>query len=281
MIEIAPNIYVSTEYPGVNVGFIAVSGGAIAVDAPTLPGDARAWRKEVVETAGGPILYLVLTDAHPDRLLSAGLLEAPVVAAQGAQDRISAYTDGFWRTVVDAWIRCCPEAGDDLGNVSASVVPEIMFTDRLTLCKGSSGVTVERVDGCSAESAWIHLGEPGVLFAGDTVVVGTHPYLSTVQDSGAWLGKLKTLRRPRFSETAIVPGRGPVSDQSATSPLSDYLALLRRRARSLQRGSGARADRVAAVAELLSQFPVPDDERDIAQRRVRAGLDRVCEEIAE
>jgi hypothetical protein len=51
MKKIASNIYVSTEYPGVNVGFIVMPEGAVAVDAPTLPRDARAWRRKVLKTA--------------------------------------------------------------------------------------------------------------------------------------------------------------------------------------------------------------------------------------
>ena len=37
-------------------------------------------------------------------------------------------------------------------------------------------------------------------------------------------------------------------------------------------------DKAAAVAELLSFFPVSDDEPELVQRRVKAGLDRLCEE---
>ena len=74
MKEIAPNVYASTEYPGVNVGLIVMPKGAIAVDAPILPQDARAWRQQIAETARVPLLYVVLTDGHPDRLLSAGIL---------------------------------------------------------------------------------------------------------------------------------------------------------------------------------------------------------------
>ena len=276
MKQIARNIYASTEYPGVNVGFIVVPAGAIAVDVPTLPQDARAWRRQILETAGGPILYVVLTDVHPDRLLSAGLLEAPIVAAWPAYDRASAYTDGFWRGVFESWARRCPEAADDVAK-AAITLPEIMLTSRLTLHKGGRDVTVEHIGGGAPESAWIYLREPNVLFAGDTLVVETHPFLAATSDAKAWLNTLKSLRRKRFSKTIIVPGRGPLCDQSATLPLSEYIALVRRRTRSLQTGGHARADKAAMVAELLSFFPVPDEERDLVQRRVKAGLDRLCE----
>jgi glyoxylase-like metal-dependent hydrolase (beta-lactamase superfamily II) len=280
MKEIAPNIYVSTEYPGVNVGFVVLPKGAVAVDAPTLPRDALAWRKQIVKKAGGPILYVVLTDAHPDRVLSVALLEAPVVAARAAYERASAYTDGFRRGVVESWARRYPDAADDLAKVPLAL-PEVMFSESLALHKGGEDVTVQRVDGCSPGSSWIHFEERDVLFAGDTLVVDTHPFMEATLDTKAWLNTLKSLRRPRYSDTIIVPGRGPVGDQSATSPLSEYIALARRRARSLQAGGRARVDKAAAVNDLLAYFPATGDEIDSVQRRVKAGLDKLCEQLKE
>lgn len=280
MKKIAPNIYVSTQYPGVNVGFVVLPEGAVAVDAPTLPQDALAWRKQIVKIAKGPILYVVLTDAHPDRMLSVGLLEAPIVAARAAYERASACTEGFRRGVVEGWARRYPAAADDLARVPLAL-PEIMFTESLVLHKGGEDVTIRRADGCSPGSSWIHFQERDVLFAGDTVVVDMHPFMEAAVDTKAWLNTLKSLRRTRYSKTTIIPGRGAVCDQSATHSLSEYVALARRRARSLLGGGQARMDKAAAVAELLAYFPVAGDEHDLVQRRVKAGLDRLCEQLKE
>jgi glyoxylase-like metal-dependent hydrolase (beta-lactamase superfamily II) len=277
MKEIASNVYASTELAGVNVGFIVGPEGAIAVDAPVLPQDTRAWWQQVVQIAGGPILYVVLTDAHPDRLLSAGLLEAPIVAARATYDQAAAYTEGFWRGVVEGWARRFPEAADDMSGVSV-VLPEVMFSSGLTLHKGGMDVTVRQVDGAAPGSAWVYLPEQDVLFAGDTVVAESHPFLHAAPDTKAWLNTLTALRRARFSKTTIVPGRGPLCDQAASRPLSEYIALARRRVRSLH-AAGARADVGELVAEMLPLFPVPDDERELVPRRIKAGLDRLYEEL--
>jgi glyoxylase-like metal-dependent hydrolase (beta-lactamase superfamily II) len=278
MKKIAPDIYASTEYPGTNVGFIAMPEGAIALDAPTLPRDARAWRQQIVETAEGPILYTVLTDAHPDRLLSAGLLGAPIVAARAAYDRASQYTEGFWRSIVEVWVRRYPEVGDDLSTPSI-VLPEIMFSSGLTLHKGGVDVTVRHVDGAAPGSAWVYLPEQDVLFAGDTLVVGRHPFMYAAPDTRAWLDTLTALRRARFSRTTIVPGRGPLCDQAASRPLSEYIALARRRVRSLHTAKQVRVDMADLLAEMLPLLPVPGDERELVSRRIKAGLERVYEEL--
>lgn len=280
MERIAADTYVSTDYSGVTVGFIAGPRGAVAVDAPLLPSDARAWREEVTEVAGVPIVYVVLTDVHPDRLYSAGLLGAPIVTAREGYERAAAYSEGFWRTAIEAWSQRFPEAADDLADVSVRL-PEVLFTDRVTLRKGGADVMVERAAAGTPESAWIHLRERDVLFVGDTVVRGVHPFLSAATDTRAWLKTLRTLRRERFSGIKLVPGRGSVCGPSATRPVSDYIALVRRRARSMHIREYSRAEKTAVVAELMEQFPVPEGERESVQRRVRAGLDRVYEELAE
>ena len=90
---------------------------------------------------------------------------------------------------------------------------------------------------------------------------------------------LRLLRRKWRETTIIVPGRGALCDRSATRALSDYIALARRRVRSLHTAGRARADVSTLVSEILEQFPVSDDSRDLVQRRVKSGLDHLYEEL--
>jgi glyoxylase-like metal-dependent hydrolase (beta-lactamase superfamily II) len=236
----------------------------------------------VMLVPGGERFSRLLTDAHPDRLLSAGILsgsgEAPIVASRAAFDRASAYTDGFWRGVVESWARRFPEVANDLTGMRG-VLPEILFTQDLTLHSGEMGVTVRCVPGSAPGSAWVRLPEQDVLFTGDTLVVDIPPIMSATPDTKAWLNTLTSLRRSTFSETILVPGRGPLCDQSATLPLSEYIALARRRVRSLHTAGQARPGMAAVMAEMLSLFSIPEDRYDSAQRRVKAGLDRLYEEL--
>jgi glyoxylase-like metal-dependent hydrolase (beta-lactamase superfamily II) len=280
MKEIAPNIYVSTDYAGVNVGAIVLPQGVIAVDAPALPQDARAWRDLLLEATGLPLLYVVLMDGHADRLLSAGLLEVPIVAVRAAYERASGYTDGFWRSVVEGWVRRHPDAADDLVGTRGAL-PEITFTNDLTLHKAGCDLTIQQVPGSAPGSAWIHLSEQDVLFVGDTVVIDRPPFLASVPDSKALLGTLSMLRRTRYEKTVIVSGRGPICGQDDTKAISQYLALARRRMRSLYATGQTRPDLAPAVAEMMSFFSIPVKELDLVQRQVKAGLDRLYEELRE
>lgn len=281
MYNITPNVYVSTDRPGVNAGCVVLPEGIVAIDAPTLPADAQLWREQL-EGLGKPILYLVLTDGDPDRLLGAGIVsgdgEIPVVATRATYVQISTYSENFWRTVIEGWAHRYSHTADTWA-ISSPVLPEIMFTHSLTLCKGGGEVRVEQIAGAAPGSAWVYFPEEDVLFAGDTVVVDAPPIMGATPDSKAWLETLARLAHPRFSKTRIVPGRGPICDQSAVAALSDYLAWARQRVRSLEANEQGRVDYIPLIAELLSPFKIAEPELEAMQRRVKAGLEHLLEEV--
>ncbi len=279
MKHIAPNIYVSTDYPCVNVGCVVGAEGVVALDAPTLPGDALDWRRRVETLTEKPIVYTALTDGHPHRLLCAGLLGAPIVASRAAYQRAVGYTRGFWRNQIRRLIRDHPEEEAAFKGLEP-VLPEILFNDSVTLHKGEAQVTIERINGAAPGSAWIDLREEDLLFLGDTLVVGRPPVMAETPDTRAWLDLLTELRRPRFADVTLVPGRGPLADPTATEPLSEYIRVARRRIRSLHRTGRPAQDVTDFVGELLSLFPLSEEERHRFPRRVRNGLKRVYEELA-
>jgi glyoxylase-like metal-dependent hydrolase (beta-lactamase superfamily II) len=276
---IAPNIYVSTTFRYVNVGCVVGPTGVVALDAPTLPQDALAWRRQISQLTDQPVVYTLLTDAHPHRLLCAGLLMAPIVSSRTAYEQAAEYTRGFWRSVIRRLKRYHPEEEEALRDLDP-VLPEILFSDTLMLHKAGMDVTFERVEGSAPGSAWIKPGDADVLFAGDTLVVGRPPVMDETPDTKAWLDTLTWLRRPLFAGTKLVPGRGPLSDQSATHLLSEYIRVARRRVRSLHRDGRPRDEVAGCVNDLLSIFALSDTERDQFRRRVRNGLKRVYDELA-
>lgn len=278
MKQIAPNVYVSTEYHYVNVGCVVGPKGVVSIDAPTLPKDALDWRRQILELEAGPIVYTALTDTHPHRLLCAGLLEAPVVTSRPAYELAAEYSRGFWRNTVRRLRRHHPDQETTLKSVEP-VLPEILFSQTLTLYKGGANVTIERVEGAAPGSAWVDLRDEGVLFAGDTVVVGRPPVIDETPNTKAWLDTLSALRRSRFADVKFVPGRGVVTDQNATEPLSEYIRVVRRRVRSLHRAGRSRDDVTEFTDELLSLFSLSDAERNRFRRRVRNGLKRVYDEL--
>ncbi len=279
MKEIAPNVYVSTEYPYVNVACVVGPEGVVALDAPTLPENAVDWRERIGAVTGKPIVYTALTDAHPHRLLCAGLLEAPIVASRAAYQLAVDYTQGFWRNVIRRLSREHPEQEPALMDMEI-VLPEILFGQALTLHKGGVDVTIERVEGAAPGSAWVELPDREVVFVGDTLVVGRPPVMDETPDTRAWLHTLTELRRPRYAGFTLVPGRGPLSDQAGTESLSEYIRVTRRRMRSLHRHEEPTEEPADFSAELLSLFELSEDDRRRFRRRVENGLKRVHAELS-
>ncbi len=275
--EITPNVYVSTVYPGINVGFVLTDGGPVAVDAPLLPADAQVWRERVREIAGRPIRYTILTDHRPERVLGAGLLGAPVIAGRGTFDYFRTVGEEYGQAAIEEWSGQHPDAASGLEKLKPPV-PEITLSGRLTL-HSSPHIIVDVIAGAGPGSLWVRLPQARVLFAGDTVVVGTHPFLGDAPDTRAWLSTLVDLRRSYFPINVIVPGRGPVSAKAETRPLSEYMQLVRRRIRSFHVSGRARSDLDSLVPEFLPLFPVGDEEEERVQRRIGDGLERVYEEL--
>ena len=278
MKQIAPNVYVSTEYHYVNVGCVVGPKGVVSIDAPTLPEDVLDWRRQILELGAGPIVYTALTDTHPHRLLCAGLLEAPLVASRAAYELAAEYSRGFWRNTVRRLRRHHPEQETALKSMEP-MLPEILFSHTLTLHKGGANVTIEKSEGAAPGSACIELQDKNVLFTGDTLVVGRPPVMNETPDTKAWLNTLSTLRRSRYADVTFVPGRGAVTDQTATEALSEYIRVARRRVRSLHRADRPRDDVTEFTNELLSLFSLSDAERNRFRRRVRNGLKHVYDEL--
>lgn len=276
--EIASGVYVSSFYPGINVGLIVTDGGAVAVDAPPLPADAQSWREWILATTGGPIRYVLLTDPHPDRLVGVGWLGAPVIAGGFVFRQLREGGESWWHSLLEEWAQNQP-GGVEI-EPAPQVLPEIIVNGSVTL-HSTVPVVVELVAGATPGSIWVRLPQQAVVFAGDTVVVGRHPLLSAAPDTRAWLETLVELRRSRSPVRLIVPGRGPLARKEDTRELSEYIQRVRRRVRAVRTAGGRRSDLARLVPEFLSLFPVEKSLQERAWREVQAGLERVFEELAQ
>lgn len=275
--RLTPNVYVTTVYPHINLGLILTDEGPIAVDAPLLPQDARAWRRQIVDVAGRAVHYTLLTDHRPERALGASILGAPVVAGRGTF-RMLKNKEAYLQSAIGQWAPEQPELAAELERVEVAL-PQIAAAGQ-TILQGTPEVSVESVAGPAPGSVWVRVeDEERVLFAGDTFSVGVHPFLEEAPDTRAWLETLVYIRRSYFPADILIPGRGPVSDKAATYPLSEYIQLARRRIRSLHIADGSRSDVDELVPEFMTLFPLPDERQEMVRRRIRAGLERVYEEL--
>jgi len=279
MEEIAPGVYVSSVYPGINVGLVVTGRWVVAVDAPPFPSDHQAWRK-AARAIGRPIRYLILTDDHPDRLLGALWVGVPIIAGRGTWQRIRERGENLPQALVEDWNhRYAPQGRSILSpETERFPLPEIVVDGRVTL-EDEIPVTVEAVSGPSAGSVWVWLPTQAVLFTGD-VVLPSHPLLSEATSPTHWLEALTRLEEGTPPARTVVPGRGPLGGPEVARPLAGYLRHVRQRLQAAMAG-GRRPDLTALAEELLPLLPSPDRDRERLLPQIRAGLEHWLEELAE
>lgn len=310
MEKIGANIFVETVYPGVNVGCILTGDGAICVDTPLLPGEAQRWRARIRSLGAETVRFVVYTNGQQERILGTQYFvfdeEAPpapepspvrevsrthqllfprsaapvtpdrrrnvqkgaVVAHSLAWDLVKEHcTDNFKQSMVDAFADRDPDMED-----LEVILPQITFDEQLKLYAGS---VTARLLAAAKGLAWVWLPERQVVFAGDTVVVGTHPPLE-IADVRDWMAALERLRQePQFQEAVVVPGRGPLCDISATEPVMEYLNVALEGTREVYQAGRPKAELNVLAAELLPFFPVADGQRERVQRQIKLGLDEM------
>jgi cyclase len=273
MKEIAPGIYVHSGYEGANVGCILTDVGAIVVDTPLIPADGKAWAAEVAGVAER-VLFVFNTDHHRAHIIGNQYFDAPVIAHEMAWKEMSNYRDAFIERTKNIFKRQ-PEIVAQFDEVVIKK-PEITFTGQLIVKKGGREVYFVRLGGHTPATSGVWLPRERVLFTGDVVVVGEHPSLGQ-SNSKEWLEVLTRLRK--MSLAALVPGHGPLCDVEATQPISDYIRLLRSKVRNQFKSGRSKSEAAVVISQMIDHFPYRPGDRSFVEKRIRAGVSRVYDEI--
>lgn|SRR5574341_2548114 len=276
MKEVARGVYVESEYALVTVAAILTREGWVCIDTPPYPRDAQAWRDALRAIRDRPVLYVISTDNHRDRILGNAWFEAPVVAHASAVEAIANLRGAFLAMAAEEM----SASGNELMEIASLkiVVPQVSFTDTLYLVCGEREIVISHRPSASASSLWVTLNDERLLFAGDSVIAGQHPYINDGY-SKAWLNTLRSLRQERLADWKIIPGRGTLNTIADTEPLSEYLRVARRRVTSLARAGRPRAEVSGLMSEFLPHFPFKASQREEVQRRIKIGLEAIYEEL--
>jgi cyclase len=275
--EIAPNVFVETEYHGANVAFIATGEGVILIDSPMLPKEALHWRAEIEKRTGEEIIYIINTDHHRAHVIGNQYFPtAAVIAHEQAWKEMKSYGDSFRTRLINMYRDRIPEAVEVWQKHLEIVKPEITFTGRTILFHGDKEIHLIPVGGHTPATTVVYFPEEKLLFAGDVVVTNRPPFLSQ-GNTKEWLEALTYLRKLRYD--ILIPGHGELAGKEATENMSDYLRMVRRRVRAAYRSGLAKADTARSLSHLIREWPIPPFEKPKADRRFKSGLGRVWNEI--
>jgi cyclase len=273
MQEIAPGVYVKTDYDGANVGCIVTEAGVIVVDTPLIPADGKAWAAEVAKLADR-VLYVFNTDHHRAHILGNQYFDAPVIGHEVAWKEISGYKDTFIDRTKNIFKKQ-PEIAAQFDEITLKK-PEITFTERLRLKKGGREVEFVYLGGHTPATSGVWLPTERILFTGDVVVVGEHPSLGQ-SISKEWLEVLTRLRK--MSLSYIVPGHGPLCNVEATEPVSEYIRIMRSKVRSQYRSGRTKSEAAVVINQMIDYFPYRPGDKSFVEKRIRAGISRVYDEM--
>ncbi len=279
MRQIADKIYLETSYPGVNVGAIVTREGVICIDTPSFPRDARNWVTRIHQLYPYNISYLLLTDAHGDRVLNCRWFSAPIISQQLSDEQLRSFDKRYPQNFLDSLISRDPHCGRELTS-SPVEQPTLSFAHDLTLSQGRRRIELIHMPGPLPGVMWVHLPEAGILFTGDSVVTEEHPNLAQAE-CGKWLHSLEMLLNDdHFAGVhTLVPGRGQVCDKSAVAPVMHYIRRVLALVREHIDLGRPKTQLGRLVPEILCEFPSNRWPAEWVERQVRLGLEHLYDEV--
>jgi cyclase len=275
--ELAPGVFINTNYRGCTPGFIYTDEGIMMVDAPLIPKQAIDWRQQIEsEYPGHPLLFMINTDHHRGHALgNQYFMPVKVIAHERAYKEMSGYTENFKERVRNSFKRE-PEIQAQLNNI-VIIPPHLTFTNRATLLYGGRRIELIFVGGHTPATSLVWLPEDQICFVGDIVWVDQHPYMAQ-GNTIEWLHALEMIRG--LGATHLIPGHGPVCAPDATYRVAEYIEFMRKRVRDYyQDGKNKNETKSGLVAEMLEWFPVPLERKAKIESQIKSGLNRVFREI--
>lgn len=277
MQEIAENVFIETEYEGVNVGAVRTRRGIIAIDVPSYPRQARDWAMRLHALSPRSVQYVILTDYHGDRILNSRWLNAPVVAHEATADRLRSYDKRYPQTLIESLASRNPELGRELSQ-SPVEHASMSFTNLMQLWKGGVEIQLFATPGPTAGSIGVYLPSSGVMFTGDCVVTNMPPLLIEA-DTAVWLQTIQQIQNWSDPVHHIVPGRGKPADFASVTAVANYIQSMRQRLQAHIAEQRPREEIQAYLLDFLNAYPNPPAPHDWLRKQVKYSLDHVYDEI--
>lgn len=199
MKQVTANVYVEIGFPGANVGIVTTRDGIVMIDAPMCPTDAMKWREEI--SRRGEVRYLINTDEHNDHNLCNYFFPGVVISHRGTRETLL-------NVPVDevvGLVKAMDPGGLPLMEGYQKKLPDITFTESLTLYLGDHTFDLINLPGHVPGMIGVYIPEERVVFVSDNVYCREKTW-AHVCTPELWYESLK--RIGRLDADAIIPGHG-------------------------------------------------------------------------
>jgi cyclase len=211
MDQISDCIYVESNARGCcSHTLIATDEGVVMVDAPVVPVAAAVWQKEI--DRHGQLRYIINTEPHIDHFGGSAFFSGVVAAHEETRARIAAMP-------VDEMIQMLKAGSPEslpLPDAFCYRLPEITFSENLTLHLGRHTFEIIKMPGHTACQTVVYVPEEKVLLTGDLIVNRKMPSLHEALPF-QWLDSLRKLQK--FDIDFVVPGHGAVGGASLVTDM--------------------------------------------------------------
>ncbi|MDM8528381.1 MBL fold metallo-hydrolase [Anaerolineales bacterium HSG24] len=271
--EIADDVFVDLDYEGANVGCILTDAGAVVIDTPMIPAEAKHWAKTVFSLTD-KVLYVFNTDHHRTRIMGNQYFDTRIIAHELAWREVASYKDTFIERTKNLFKKY-PEIQHQFDEIEI-IRPELCFTGRMVMERGGREQVFVHLGGHTPATSGLYLPDEKILFTGDLLVVDEHPSLGQC-NSEIWLKKLRWLRKQKYS--MLVPGHGPICNVDASEPLSEYIRTMRAKVRNQYKSGRTKAEAAVVISQMLDFFYYQSGRKSLIEKRIRAGVSRVYDEM--
>jgi cyclase len=272
MKRVTDSIHVETGFRGANVGCVLTEQGAVLIDTPMLPEEARQLQDELGRIGSGEIAYIVYSHQHFDHVMGSAFLTRKTIACRAAVSGIQYLVENLEKEVALIF----PDLYEERPGVFRGweiVMPQISFSRELSLHMGNKSLELAFVGGHSSASILVTVPEERVLFTGDNLVTGMLPVTANCRFD-TWIDLLRKVEDMEVD--TIVPGHGDPCGKEQVRRVRVYFEAMRDRVRPLV-ASGATREDVARVIDLRDASPVPLTEEMMPQ--VRFDVSRMFDQI--
>jgi glyoxylase-like metal-dependent hydrolase (beta-lactamase superfamily II) len=224
--KIADNVYsyvdVKNSSPqnsfGANAGIVIGRDGILVIDTLVSAREAQRFIKDIRAVSDKPIRYVVNTHYHLDHAFgNDAFAKLGAIVIAHANDRQNMRKSG------EAALKGAGDFGLSEADMAGTVLayPVIGFTDRMEIDLGDQLVELlypgpSHTDG----SLLVFLPDKKLLFAGDALFTGYHPFLAE-GNLDEWLKTLDFIAA--LEADRIVPGHGPLSTRKDIADMKAYL----------------------------------------------------------
>jgi glyoxylase-like metal-dependent hydrolase (beta-lactamase superfamily II) len=254
-----------------NAGFVITDDGILVVDALISPNHARRLLAEVRKVSNKPIRYLVNTHWHSDHTFGNGAFPdaTEILSTEACKARLE--KDGPAR-----WAEAAKSKPSDYEGAKL-VIPEATFKKETTLKLGHRELLVKHLGkGHTLGDAIVIDPEARVIYAGDLLFNGIHPYMADGH-SKEWVDALQALEdlaRPEPETWKVVPGHGEPTSITLAADMREYILLLRTEVQKA-------LDRGVPPEEMASTIQLPERYADLAASNfLEKNVRRIAEELS-